>query len=295
MATEKFEGVWTALITPFYKGEVDYPSLKELIQFQMENGIEGFVVNGTTGESPTLTKEEKRKTLQFVLGEVAGEVPVMFGSGTNSTAETVELSRSAVDWGAKSLLVVVPYYNKPPQRGLVGHFTTIAKSVSVPIFLYNVPSRTVVTLNFESIQALSRITNIAGIKEASGDVKFGKKIKDHCGEKFHVFSGDDGSCVELAYNGSDGVISVLSHVIPRELVDLHQRAREDDKSAVEEFKAFDKLTNLLFSEANPIPVKWAMKAMGIIRSDELRLPLVSLQDDAAAELKREMNKLGIKK
>ncbi len=295
MATEKFEGVWTALITPFYRGEVDLQSLKELLQFQLENGVEGFVVNGTTGECPTLTKEEKRKILQFVISEVAGEVPVMFGSGTNSTAETVELSRSAVDWGAKSLLVVVPYYNKPPQRGLIGHFTTVANSVSVPLFLYNVPSRTVVTLNFESIQALSRVTNISGIKEATGDVKFGKKIKEYCGENFHVFSGDDASCVELAYNGSDGVISVLSHVIPQELVELHQRAREKDKSAVEEFRAFDKLTNLLFSEANPIPVKWAMKAMGIIRSDEVRLPLVPLLEDVAAELKREMGRLGIKK
>ena len=295
MATEKFEGVWTALITPFYKGEVDFQSLKELVQFQLENGIEGFVVNGTTGESPTLTKEEKKKVLQFVVSEAAGQVPVMFGSGTNSTAESIELSRNAVDWGAKSLLTVVPYYNKPPQRGLVGHFSAIAKAVPVPIFLYNVPSRTVVTLNFESIQSLSRISNIAGIKEATGDVKFGKKIKEYFGEKFLVFSGDDGTSVELAYEGGDGVISVLSHIFPSEIVELHRRARERDKSAVEEFKVYDKVTDLLFSEANPIPVKWAMKLMGVIRSDELRLPLVPMSEEGSQNLKKEMQKLGLKK
>jgi 4-hydroxy-tetrahydrodipicolinate synthase len=288
-----FEGVWTALATPFYKGEVDWDSLKKLLRFQLDNGIEGFVVSGTTGESPTLTREEKKRILRFVLSEVAGQVPVMFGSGGNSTAESVELSRLAVEWGAESLLTVVPYYNKPPQRGLVAHFSQIAQAVDVPVMLYNVPGRTVAGLAFESVQALSKIANIVGIKEATGDVEFGKKIIDGCGPDFAVFSGDDGTCVELAAAGSRGVISVLSHLIPSELVKLHREARGGDRSALGGFAAFSSLTDLLFKEANPIPVKWALRRMGIFRSEELRLPLVSLQDGVALELREEMKKLGL--
>jgi len=292
---KKFRGVWTALVTPFFKGEIDFDSLKKLIRFQIENGVEGFVVSGTTGESPTLTRDEKRQVLQFVQSEVGDQIPVMFGSGTNSTATTIELSKNAVEWGAQSLLVVVPYYNKPPQRGLVSHFAAIAASVKVPIMLYNVPGRTVASLSMESIEALSKIENIFGIKEATGDVEFGEKVINTCGPEFLVFSGDDGTCVQLAQRGSQGVISVLSHVIPKELSQLHSKARNKEATAVKEFEAYSRLTDLLFKEANPIPVKAALKLMGVIRSDELRLPLVKCHDLSAGEISNELKKLGIGK
>ncbi len=288
-----FEGVWTALATPFLKGEIDFESLKKLLRFQIENGVEGFVVSGTTGESPTLTKDEKKKLLQFVMAEAAGQVPVMFGSGSNSTAETIELSKNAVAWGAKSLLVVVPYYNKPPQRGLVAHFKNIAASVEVPVMLYNVPGRTVAALDVDSIVELAQVENIIGIKEATGDLAFGEKVRAACGKEFSILSGDDATCVDLAYRGSQGVISVLSHVIPRKLVDFISQARNQNKSAPEEFKKYLRLTNLLFKEANPIPVKAALRQMGIIASDELRLPLSAALEGLKAELKSELKNLGI--
>lgn len=288
----KIAGVWTAIVTPFLKGEVDFVSLEKLIAYQMEKGIEGFVVSGTTGESPTLSTEEKKKVLQFVISKVAGQVPVMFGSGSNSTSDTIALSKAAVSWGAKSLLVVVPYYNKPPQKGLVAHFSAVAKSVDVPVVLYNVPGRTITSLSLDSIANLSQIENIVGIKEATGDIEFGKNILREC-KGLQVLSGDDGTCVDLALQGAHGVISVLSHIIPDSLVSFIDRARRNDKEVSREFKKFLPVTDLLFKEANPIPVKFALKEMGIIASDEVRLPLVTASESLSKELKSELKRLGI--
>lgn len=289
----EFNGVWTALVTPLYRGEVDFKSLKNIIRHQLDNGVDGFVVSGTTGESPTLTREEKQKIFKYVRSEVASHVPLMFGSGSNSTQETIELSKAAKKWGAKSLLIVVPYYNKPPQRGLVAHFGSVAAAVKLPVMLYNVPSRTVVGLTLESIQTLSKVKNIIGIKEATGDLEFGVKILRSSKLGFSVMSGDDGTCVDLAFEGGSGVISVLSHIVPDKLKIFIEDARNKKASAPRDFKKYLKLTNMLFKEANPIPVKAALKTMGLIKSDEVRLPLSPIDPKLNKELKAEMKYLGI--
>ncbi len=164
---KKFHGVLTALITPFFKGEIDFVSLKKLIRHQLDNNIDGFVVSGTTGESPTLSQQEKKQIFNFVKSEVQGQVPVIVGTGTNSTKKTIEHTHDAESWGADAALVVVPYYNKPPQRGLTAHFKAVAESTNLPILLYNVPSRTITSLTAETVFELSKIKNIIGIKQKS--------------------------------------------------------------------------------------------------------------------------------
>jgi 4-hydroxy-tetrahydrodipicolinate synthase len=287
-----FKGTITALVTPFKNGQIDYESVSRLLNHQLERGIQGFVVNGTTGESPTLTKAEKLELLVFVQKQVAGRVPILFGSGSNSTAESIELTKAASEKNVDGLLVVTPYYNKPPQRGLYKHFEAIAAATKKPIVLYNVPGRTGVSLEVETIFQLSKIENIMGIKEATGDLKLAQKILERVPKTFALLSGDDGSCVDFCLLGGHGVISVLSHVIPRELTDLIERARKGDRNAAEIFEPYKKLVNLLFCEANPIPVKAAMKLMNVIASNELRLPLVPLASEYLKALAEELRFAG---
>ncbi|MGE3973151.1 MAG: 4-hydroxy-tetrahydrodipicolinate synthase [Bdellovibrionales bacterium] len=289
----QFEQTWTALITPFHNQQVDFDSLRKLVKFQLDGGVSGFVISGTTGESPTLNTEEKKKIFDFVKSEVAGAVPLIVGTGTNSTSETVELSKKATSWGADGILVVVPYYNKPPQRGLVQHYQAVSQSTRLPILLYNVPGRTVAALALDSIYQLSKEKNIVGIKEATGDVAFGKQILDKCGSSFLLSSGDDGTAIDLALQGARGVISVLSHVIPKEFSELFERATKKDSTASGDFKKYKVLTDKLFCEANPIPVKAALQMMGIIKSDELRLPLSAMKEDLRKELQKEMKACGL--
>ncbi|PIS10160.1 MAG: 4-hydroxy-tetrahydrodipicolinate synthase [Bdellovibrio sp. CG10_big_fil_rev_8_21_14_0_10_47_8] len=258
-------GVITALITPFKNQDVDYPSLERLIKFQLKSGVQGFVINGTTAESPTLETAEKNEIFNFVRARVPNEIPLIMGTGSNSTQKTIEESIAAEKLGADAILVVVPYYNKPPQRGLVEHFKKVADSVSIPTILYNVPSRTITSLELESIQQLSLHPKIIGIKEASGNVEFAREIRQKCGKNFLVLSGDDGTYDEFMEVGGDGVISVASHVVPEVMLQRSARANRD-------------LIDLLFVEANPIPVKKALHLMGIIDSPECRLPLVTLSD-----------------
>jgi 4-hydroxy-tetrahydrodipicolinate synthase len=288
-----FEQVWTALITPFHNQQIDFDSLKKLLRFQLDGGVSGFVISGTTGESPTLTSEEKHDIFRFVKSEVAGQVPLVMGTGSNSTHETVVATKNATAWGADGVLVVVPYYNKPPQRGLVQHFQTVARASTRPVLLYNVPGRTVASLSLDSIYELSKEKNIVGIKEATGDVEFGRQIILKCGREFLLSSGDDSTALSLALVGARGTISVLSHVIPREFSGLFRRATEGDDKTEGEFQKYKALTDKLFSEANPIPVKAALQLMGIIKSDELRLPLVVLKEDLRRDLQKEMKACGL--
>jgi 4-hydroxy-tetrahydrodipicolinate synthase len=283
---KRFEGIFTALITPFKNGEVDFESLGKLVQFQLENKVEGFVISGTTAESPTLSQDEKKAIFAFVKSETSGKVPLVVGTGTNSTNETVQLTRAAEQWGADAVLTVTPYYNKPPQRGLVEHFRKVAECTSLPLILYNVPSRTITALSLETIKALSEIKNVIGIKEASGDVEFGRSIYQKCGHNFLVTSGDDATWLQLCSAGGRGVISVLSHVAPKEMADLLERLRRRDPAALQDSEKFNDLVKLLFIEANPIPVKAALKMMNIISTDELRLPLVPLAQEYRESLKR---------
>lgn len=269
---KKFAGVITAIITPFFKGEVDYESLSKLIEVQIKDGIDGFVVHGTTGESPTVKENERKKIFDFVKSKVPVNFPLIVGTGTNSTEDSIELSIEAEKWGADALLVVVPYYNKPPQRGLLEHFKKIASSVQIPVILYNVPSRTITALELETIKKLSEHPNIIGIKEASGNIEFAKQIRQNCGSEFILLSGDDGSYDDFMKAGGDGVISVASHIVPEV---MKKKTASQNKE----------LIDYLFSEANPIPLKAALQQMGIIRSAELRLPLVEFSDSGKNKMK----------
>jgi len=291
---KNFKATITALITPFKNGAVDFESLESLVRHQVQNGVEGFVINGTTAESPTLTEGERKDIFKAVRSLVGANFPLIMGTGSNSTAQTEEASEAAEDLGADGILVVVPYYNKPPQRGLVKHFTEVAKSVSIPVILYNVPSRTITALSSESIQELSRVQNIVGIKEASGNIDFAKEIIQKTGPEFVMLSGDDGTYVDFLKAGGQGMISVASHIIPKEMIAWKNQVAE---GKYEEAKAglqkYTPLINHLFVEANPIPVKMALYQMGIIKSPELRLPLVTMAEDLAQKMKQEMKSLGV--
>ncbi len=283
-----FKGIITALVTPFKNGEVDFPSLKKLIHFQLENKIDGLVIAGTTGESPTLSKKEKEQIFSFVRAEVSNEVPLILGTGTNSTQESIELSQAAEKQKADGLLVVVPYYNKPPQAGLVAHFSKIAEATDLPLILYNVPSRTITSLTVDSIVSLSQNKKIVGIKEASGDVDFTKQILAKVRKDFFVLSGDDATYLDLYDVGATGVISVISNIIPAQTI-AWSKNRKDKK----EFLRYLSFIKTLFVEANPIPVKMALHWKKIITTPELRLPLVPLSDSAQKTLRKDMESLGL--
>ncbi len=286
-----FKGVMTALVSPFQKGALDVASFKKVLRHQIDHGIQGFVVNGTTGESPTLRLEEVKDLLKLAQSEVSGQVPVLLGTGSNSTHKTLEMTRLAADLKADGALVVTPYYNKPPQRGLREHYLTLAKAVEIPIILYNVPGRTAVSMTPETVHELSRHRNIRGIKEASGNLNLLQELKSNSEEDFVFLSGDDESSVDFCLQGGDGVISVLSHVIPKEFVSLIDRAREGDASAASEFEKYKKLCQWLFVESNPIPVKMALYKMGLIASPEMRLPLVSLDVDKITDLQQVLDEV----
>lgn len=277
---KNFKGVITALITPFQNGQIDFASLERLVEFQLREGIQGFVINGTTAESPNLTAGEREKIFRFVKERVGHDFPLIMGTGSNSTAKTIEESKEAEKIGADAILVVVPYYNKPPQRGLLEHFKAVADATHIPNILYNVPSRTITFLELETIKKLSEHPNVLGLKEASGNIEMDRQIRQACGESFLLLSGDDGTYDEFMEAGGDGVISVASHVLPKAM--LEKRARENRD-----------LIDLLFVEANPIPLKMALFLMGIIKSPECRLPLVTLADVHTEKLKKALRQKGL--
>lgn len=288
---EKFKGLFTALITPFSGGQVDFDSLEKLVKHQIQNGVDGFVINGTTAESPCLKKEEIRDIFKTVKAISGKKMPLIVGSGTNCTETTIEYSQLAESLGADAILVVVPYYNKPPQRGLEKHFTVVANAVGCPVILYNVPSRTITSLSLETISNLNRVKNIVGLKEASGKIDFAKDILATCNKEFILLSGDDGTYFDFLEAGGHGVISVASHVIPKKFSEYTHNKRTPEME--EDFQSQRDLIDMLFCEANPIPVKKALQIMGLIKSAELRLPLVELGADKARELEKVMQTSGV--
>jgi len=292
-----FAGLFTALITPFQKGRVDFKSLKKLVRHQLDNDVQGFVVNGTTAESPTLTKEEVSQIFKAVRKEAGKKFPLILGTGSNSTAETIKKTKMAVSLGADAALVVVPYYNKPPQRGMVAHFQAVAKSTKKPIILYNVPGRTVVSMTAETVLDLAKVKNIIGIKEASGNLQTLAAIKKGSPPNFILSSGDDVTAVDFISQGGHGVISVISHVIPKQMYEICSRAASADadirRRACDEYKRCAELNRLLGVEANPIPVKMMLHYMGIIASPELRLPMMSLSLEYQSTVRNELKRLGI--
>lgn len=289
-----FSGIYTALVTPFLGGAIDVESLKKLVRSQLDKGIEGFVVCGTTAESPCLSSAEKKQIFEIVRTEVAGQVPLIVGTGSNNTVETVHATKEAYAWGAAAALVVVPYYNKPPQRGLLAHFKAVAAASPMPILLYNVPGRSIVRLEAETIAELSRVPNIVGIKEATGDIAFGRRVIEVSRPGFAVTSGDDGTFLELTEAGGVGLIGVASHILPGEFVSWNRMARAGKHDEWrKEFLRFKELIDYLYVEANPIPVKAALAMMNLISSAEMRLPLLSLAEPHLSELRRKMASAGL--
>ncbi|MBV2168088.1 MAG: 4-hydroxy-tetrahydrodipicolinate synthase [Bdellovibrio sp.] len=291
---KNFRGTFTALVTPFKNDKVDYASLDRLVKQQLDAGVDGFVINGTTAESPTLTSFEVAEIFKHVRSLCGDKVPLIMGTGSNSTAKTIEDSKKAQELGADAVLVVVPYYNKPPQRGLYEHFKAVASAISIPTILYNVPGRTITSLAAETVRDLAKVPGVMGIKEASGKIDLAQEIINACGKDFVMLSGDDGSYVEFLAAGGHGVISVATHVIPKQMVQWKKWVSEGQlEKARADINKYMDLINLLFVEANPIPVKKALQLMGILESASLRLPLVELSPAHTENLKVEMKKVGV--
>lgn len=272
-----FQGSMVALATPMSaSSEIDEKALARLIEFHIENGTDALVPAGTTGESATLVTDEHVEYLRTVVRLVRGRVPVIAGTGSNATAQTLNLTRQAAKLGVDACLLVVPYYNKPPQEGLYQHFRTVAEAVSVPLILYNVPSRTSCDLLPETVARLSQVSNIVGIKEASGDVGRVRELRSRCGGRFGLYSGDDSTAMEFVLAGGDGVVSVTANVAPGPMHEMIAAARDGDRTRAESLDAgLRPLHEALFVETNPIPVKWALGEMGLIEGG-IRLPLVPL-------------------
>ena len=288
-----FKGMATAMVTPLTPEGVDYEALGRFIDFQLEKGINALVAVGTTGESATLSPEERKEVIRFTIDRVNGRVPVIAGTGTNNTAHAVDYSVSACHCGADALLVVTPYYNKATQNGLIAHYTAIADKVDKPIVLYNVPSRTGCNLLPATIEKLAEHPNIAAVKEASGNMAQVVELFARCGDKIDVYSGEDGLTVPILSMGGAGTISVLSNVVPQEAVAMTDAFFAGDVTAAAQWQCrLLPLINCLFSEVNPIPAKAAVSAMGF-GAENIRLPLTPMEDDHRQKLFAEMRKLGV--
>lgn len=281
-------GMMTALITPFNsKGEVDFFSLEKLVRSQVELGVEGFVVSGTTAESPNLSVQEVKSIFDTVKKSSPNNFQIILGAGTNSTGGTIKKIKELEPLEPSGYLVVVPYYNKPNQAGMLAHFKAVASCTERDIILYDIPGRVVVEMELETIIELAKIENIVGIKDATGNISklVDLKKSGKISETFLFLSGDDGSTCEFIKEGGRGAISVLSHIIPAQFKKC--MSGEDD------FSKYKKLCNLLFAEPNPTPVKFALKKMGIIDDDELRLPLLKVTEATAVNLESELQFLGV--
>lgn len=289
-----FTGMATAIVTPMHTdGSIDYEALGRFVEFQIGSGINGLVVMGTTGENATIEPEDQKKVIAYTVEKVAGRVPVIAGTGTNNTEHVLANTRNACQVGADAILVVTPYYNKATQNGLVTHFTAVADESTLPVILYNVPSRTGCNLLPKTVAKLSEHPNIAAIKEATGSLAQMIEIMHLCGDKIDVYSGEDGLTVPMMAMGAKGTISVLSNVAPRQSVAMTDACLRGDYAAAAKMQCdLLPLINALFSEVNPIPAKAATAAMGF-GADALRLPLTSMEEQNRAVLFAEMRKLGI--
>ena len=290
-----FKGIATAMVTPMTSTGVDYDALARFIDFQLEEGINALVAVGTTGESATLTPEERKEVIRFTINRVAGRVPVIAGTGTNNTEHVLDFTKSACDSGADAVLVVTPYYNKATQGGLFKHFSMVADASAVPVIMYNVPSRTGCNLAADTVAKLAEHPNIAAVKEASGNMSQVVDIAAKCGDKLAIYSGDDGLTVPMMSMGGLGCISVMSNVIPRLSVEMTDRFFAGDVAGAAEIQCRTlPLVNALFSEVNPIPAKAAVAAMGF-GEEHLRMPLTPMEEPNRANLFAQMRKLGVLK
>jgi 4-hydroxy-tetrahydrodipicolinate synthase len=289
-----FAGAMTALITPFRDGQVDFETLDELIEFQLEGGIDGIVPVGTTGECPTLSHDEHKKVIERVVKTVAGQVPVIAGAGSNSTAEAIELTEFSKKIGADATLQVDPYYNKPTQEGFYQHFKAIAEEVDLPIILYDIPGRCGAGMTVDTIVRLSQIENIIGIKDATGQMDHVSEIATRC--NMTILSGDDSMTLPIAAVGGKGVISVVSNVAPADVKALTDAILDSDFATALKWhkKLFALSRGMLSLATNPIPVKAAM-AMLNLSDEEMRLPLVPMEESKKALLRKTLQEYGLLK
>ncbi|MDP0562107.1 MAG: 4-hydroxy-tetrahydrodipicolinate synthase [Candidatus Endonucleobacter sp. (ex Gigantidas childressi)] len=287
-------GSIVALVTPMHEnGEVDWERLYNLVERHISESSDGIVVVGTTGESPTLTMEERCELIRRTIDQVGGRMPVIAGTGTNSTRETIHLSDEAKSLGIDACLLVTPYYNKPTQEGLYRHYKAVAEAVTIPHILYNVPSRTAVDLLPDTVARLAKFENIVGIKEATGILDRGSQIRALCGKDFAIYSGDDATGMELMLQGANGVISVTSNIVPKLMGELCMLAMKGDRDAAEAINnRLDILHQKLFVEPNPISVKWALQEMGLIDGG-IRLPLTPLSTTYQSEIRQVLVQLDL--
>ena len=289
-----FTGSGVAIVTPFNEDEtINYPELKKLIEFQIENGTDAIIICGTTGEASTLTDEEQIDCVRYAVEVVNKRIPVIAGAGSNHTAHAIELAQGCEKAGADAVLLVTPYYNKTTQKGLIKHYKMIAESINIPIILYNVPSRTGLNITPKTCYELSKIKNIVAIKEASGNISQVAEIAALCGPDFDIYSGNDDQVLPLLSLGGKGVISVLANVAPRDTHDMVMSYLEGDSKRATKLQLDTlNLINALFCETNPIPIKAAVNLMGF-NAGKCKMPLCSMEDKNFERLKEAMKDYGL--
>lgn len=293
MSGPMFRGSLTALITPFANGKVDETAFRKLVQWQIDQGTEALVPCGTTGESPTLSHEEHMRVTELCIAVAKGKVPVLAGTGSNSTAEAIGLTRHAKEAGADAVLVVTPYYNKPTQEGLYAHYKAIHDAVEIPIVIYNIPGRSVVDMSVETMARLAELPNVVGVKDATADLARPARTRAALGADFVQLSGEDATIVPFLAQGGHGCISVTANVAPRHCADLHQAWRRGDLETVARLN--DRLMPLhlaLFAESSPGPVKYAASLLGLCEN-RLRLPMVPVKPETEAKVRHAMVHAGL--
>jgi len=287
-----FKGSNVALITPFKDNELDIDAYIKLIHYHLENGTNGLVPAGTTGESPTLNHEEHQKVIEICIEEAKGKIPIIAGTGSNSTEEAVSLTRHAEKAGADGALVVTPYYNKPTQEGLYQHYKSINDNTSLPIIIYNIPSRCVIDMSVDTMSRLFELKNIAGVKDATGDLNRLDQTIKKLGPEFIQLTGEDGLALKFNKRGGMGIISVTANVAPKLCSDMQKFSKSKSDNEIKEAERIDQLLQplhkSLFIESNPAPAKYAAKLLGLC-SDEIRLPLVKIKKETEEEVKKALS------
>ena len=287
-----FKGSNVALITPFKDNNLDEENYIKLINFHLKNNTNGLVPAGTTGESPTLSHKEHEKVIELCINEVNGKIPVIPGTGSNSTEESIALTKHAENAGADGVLVVTPYYNKPTQEGLYQHYKAINDNTSLPIIIYNIPSRCVIDMSVDTMARLFELKNIAGVKDATGDLNRLDQTIKKLGPEFIQFTGEDGLAFEFNKRGGVGIISVTANIAPKLCSDMQKYSKSKSENEIKEAERIDQmlqpLHKSLFIESNPAPVKYAAKLLGLC-DDEIRLPLVKIKKETQEEVKKALS------
>ena len=293
-----FKGSNVALITPFKNNELDVDAYLRLIHFHLENGTNGLVPAGTTGESPTLNHKEHEKVIEICINEAKGKIPVIAGTGSNSTEEAVSLTKHAEKAGADGALVVTPYYNKPTQEGLYQHYKKINDNTNIPIIIYNIPSRCVIDMSVDTMARLFELKNIVGVKDATGDLNRLDQTIKKLGSEFIQLTGEDGLAFKFNQRGGVGIISVTANIAPKMCSDMQKYSKSDSQSEIKEAEKIDQmlqpLHKSLFIESNPAPTKYAAKLLGLC-SDEIRLPLVNIKKETEEEVEKALSSIKLLK